>query len=97
GLWFHVDGAYGAFGAVDPAARPRFAGMERADSVALDPHKWLHVPIECGAVLVRDAEMQRATYSVVPPYLDSARTPDPDNPRWTMEYSFTLTSQMRAL
>jgi glutamate/tyrosine decarboxylase-like PLP-dependent enzyme len=97
GLWFHVDGAYGAFGRIDPAAAPLYAGMERADSVALDPHKWLHVPIECGAVLVRDAEMQRAAYSVVPPYLDSAKAPDPDNPRWTMEYAFTLTSQMRAL
>ncbi|MEX2648033.1 MAG: pyridoxal-dependent decarboxylase [Alphaproteobacteria bacterium] len=97
GLWLHVDGAYGAFGRLDPVAAPFYAGLERADSVALDPHKWLHVPIECGAVLVRDAETQRAAYSLVPPYLDSAGTPDPDNPRWTMEYGFTLTSQLRAV
>ena len=97
GLWLHVDGAYGAFGCVDPAAAPRYAGLARADSVALDPHKWLSVPIECGCVLVRDAELQRRTFSVIPPYLDSAAAPDPDNPRWTIEYGFTLTANFRAL
>jgi aromatic-L-amino-acid decarboxylase len=54
GLWLHVDGAYGALAAADPASRPLFAGMELADSLALDPHKWLYVPIDCGALLVRD-------------------------------------------
>src|SRR5438128_1789732 len=54
-LWLHVDGAYGAVGAALPAHRGRFAGLERADSIALDPHKWLSVPVESGAVLVRDA------------------------------------------
>jgi aromatic-L-amino-acid/L-tryptophan decarboxylase len=54
-LWFHVDGAYGAAAAADPASRHLFAGMERADSVSLDPHKWLYVPIDCGALLLRDA------------------------------------------
>jgi glutamate/tyrosine decarboxylase-like PLP-dependent enzyme len=97
GLWLHVDGAYGAFGRVDPAAAPLYAGLERAGSVALDPHKWLSVPIECGAVLVRDAELQRRTFSLVPAYLDGAGAPDPDNPRWTMEYGFTLTAQVRAI
>ncbi|MGH6718009.1 MAG: pyridoxal phosphate-dependent decarboxylase family protein [Alphaproteobacteria bacterium] len=97
GLWLHVDGAYGAFGRVDPAVAPLYAGLERADSVALDPHKWLSVPIGCGAVLVRDGETQRAAFTLVPPYLDSAKVPDPDNPRWTMEYGFTLTSQLRAV
>jgi glutamate/tyrosine decarboxylase-like PLP-dependent enzyme len=55
GLWYHVDGAYGALAAADPASRPLFAGMERADSLALDPHKWLYAPVDCGALLVRDA------------------------------------------
>ena len=54
GLWFHVDGAYGALAAADPASRPLFAGIELADSLALDPHKWLYVPVDCGALLVRD-------------------------------------------
>jgi aromatic-L-amino-acid/L-tryptophan decarboxylase len=53
-LWLHVDGAYGALAAVDPASRALFAGMELADSLALDPHKWLYVPVDCGALLLRD-------------------------------------------
>lgn len=96
-LWLHVDGAYGAVGRADPAVAPLFAGMERAQSLALDPHKWLSVPIECGCVLVRDGELQREAFTLVPPYLDQAGAEDPDNPRWTMEYGFTLTSQVRAL
>jgi aromatic-L-amino-acid/L-tryptophan decarboxylase len=56
GVWFHVDGAYGALAAVDPASSHLFAGMERADSLALDPHKWLYAPVDCGALLVRDPE-----------------------------------------
>jgi aromatic-L-amino-acid/L-tryptophan decarboxylase len=54
-LWFHVDGAYGAMATISPALRPLFRGIERADSVATDPHKWLYVPYEAGATLVRDA------------------------------------------
>jgi aromatic-L-amino-acid/L-tryptophan decarboxylase len=53
-LWLHVDGAYGALAASAPASRPLFAGLERADSLALDPHKWLYVPVDCGALLLRD-------------------------------------------
>jgi glutamate/tyrosine decarboxylase-like PLP-dependent enzyme len=55
GLWFHADGAYGALATVSPRMKPLFAGLERADSVAADPHKWLYVPYEAGAVLVREA------------------------------------------
>ena len=53
-LWFHVDGAYGAFGALDPRKRTLFAGLERADSVSLDPHKWLYAPLDAGCLLFRD-------------------------------------------
>lgn len=53
GLWFHVDGAYGAFAALVPEAPPDLAGLKDADSVALDPHKWLYAPLECGCALVR--------------------------------------------
>jgi hypothetical protein len=67
GLWLHVDGAYGAIGAADPALAPRYAGLERADSLALDPHKWLSVPVECGCALVRDGRLLRDTWSLVPP------------------------------
>jgi aromatic-L-amino-acid decarboxylase len=54
GVWFHIDGAYGALAAADPASRHLFSGIERADSLALDPHKWLYAPVDCGALLVRD-------------------------------------------
>jgi glutamate/tyrosine decarboxylase-like PLP-dependent enzyme len=53
-LWLHVDGAYGGFAAADPSSRALFAGIERVDSLAVDPHKWLYAPIDCGALLVRD-------------------------------------------
>jgi glutamate/tyrosine decarboxylase-like PLP-dependent enzyme len=54
-LWFHADGAYGGMATISPALRPLFRGIERAHSVATDPHKWLYVPYEAGAALVRDA------------------------------------------
>lgn len=69
GLWFHVDGASGAVGAMLPEKRPLYRGMERADSITLDPHKWLYVPYECGCVLVRDPERLRRTFSIAAPYL----------------------------
>ncbi len=67
GLWFHVDGAYGAFGRLDPRIAFRYGGMERADSLSLDPHKWLSVPYECGCALVRNREQLVATFAVPPP------------------------------
>lgn len=55
GMWLHVDGAYGGFACLAPSARPLFRGIDRADSVALDPHKWLYLSMGCGCVLYRDA------------------------------------------
>lgn len=69
GLWFHVDGAYGAFGVLDPALAERYRGMERADSLTLDPHKWLGVPVDAGCALVRRGDDLRDAFSIVPPYL----------------------------
>lgn len=69
GLWFHADGACGAVGAMLPELRPRYAGLERADSVTLDPHKWLYVPYECGCVLFRDPEKQRRAFTMQASYL----------------------------
>lgn len=63
GLWFHVDGAYGALGALDERKRLLFAGLERADSVSLDPHKWLFTPVDCGCLLFRDTSAARAAFS----------------------------------
>lgn len=62
-LWFHIDGAYGAPGVLDQRKTERFAGLERADSVSLDPHKWLYVPVDAGCLLFRDAATAVATFS----------------------------------
>ena len=62
-LWFHVDGAYGAPGVLDQRKRDLFAGLERADSVSLDPHKWLYVPVDAGCLLFRDAGAAMAAFS----------------------------------
>jgi aromatic-L-amino-acid decarboxylase len=63
GLWFHIDGAYGALAALDETKRPLFRGLERADSISLDPHKWLYVPIDSGCLLFRDEARARAAFS----------------------------------
>jgi glutamate/tyrosine decarboxylase-like PLP-dependent enzyme len=63
GLWFHVDGAYGAPGVLDRGKRDLFAGLERADSISLDPHKWLYVPVDAGCLLFRDAESAMGAFS----------------------------------
>jgi aromatic-L-amino-acid decarboxylase len=71
GLWFHVDGAFGALAALVPELRPLVAGLDQADSVAFDLHKWLYMPYEVGCTLVRDQKAHRATFNVTPAYLAS--------------------------
>jgi len=68
-VWFHVDGAFGALAALSPALRPLLAGMERADSLAFDLHKWMYLPYEAGCVLVRRPEDHRNSFALVPEYL----------------------------
>jgi aromatic-L-amino-acid decarboxylase len=68
-MWLHVDGAFGAFAAAVPELRPLVCGLERADSLAFDLHKWMHTPIEAGCVLVRDAEAHHRAFSVQASYL----------------------------
>jgi aromatic-L-amino-acid decarboxylase len=68
GLWFHVDGAYGGFAAAVPHPHDDLRGLPLADSVAVDPHKWLYAPLEVGCALVRDPEMLRAAFAYHPPY-----------------------------
>ena len=68
GLWFHVDGAYGGFAAGVDGAPAELAGLAEADSVAVDPHKWLYAPLEAGCALVRDPALLRATFEYRPPY-----------------------------
>ncbi len=69
GMWLHVDGAYGGFAALTERGRRSLAGIELADSVTLDPHKWLYQPIECGCVLVRDGQLLRRAFTIDPDYL----------------------------
>jgi aromatic-L-amino-acid/L-tryptophan decarboxylase len=68
-LWFHVDGAYGALGVLAPALAPRLAGLENADSVALDFHKWGQVPYDAGFLIVRDGEKHREAFAAPAAYL----------------------------
>jgi aromatic-L-amino-acid/L-tryptophan decarboxylase len=67
-LWFHVDGAYGGLAAVLPDAAEALAGLREADSVAVDPHKWLYAPLEAGCALVRDPEKLRDAFAYHPVY-----------------------------
>jgi aromatic-L-amino-acid decarboxylase len=69
GLWFHVDGAFGALAAVSERLRPLVRGMERADSIAFDLHKWLYMPYDVGCVLVRDREAHRRPFATKASYL----------------------------
>ena len=68
GAWFHVDGAYGGFAAAVPDAPPDLRALSEADSVAVDPHKWLYAPLEAGCALVRDPESLRTAFTHHPPY-----------------------------
>lgn len=63
GLWMHVDGSYGGFATLAPSVRERFKGIEHADSISLDPHKWLYLPADCGCVLYRDPGTARAAFA----------------------------------
>ncbi|MEA2422313.1 MAG: aromatic-L-amino-acid/L-tryptophan decarboxylase [Thermoleophilaceae bacterium] len=72
GAWLHVDGAYGAFAALTDRGREAMRGIELADSVTLDPHKWLYQPFECGALLVRDGRLLDQAFAIAPDYLKEA-------------------------
>ena len=76
GIWLHVDGAYGAFAAITARGREALAGIELADSITLDPHKWLYQPIEVGALLVRDGRALRQGFEIVPDFLKDIEAVD---------------------
>jgi glutamate/tyrosine decarboxylase-like PLP-dependent enzyme len=96
-LWVHVDGAYGAVGILDPAVAQQYAGLDRVDSLALDPHKWLSVPVECGCAFVRDGALLRRAFSLVPPYLWTEEGKGFGGLPWYSEYGFQQTRGFRAL
>jgi aromatic-L-amino-acid decarboxylase len=76
GIWLHVDGAYGAFAAITERGRAALDGMELADSITLDPHKWLYQPIELGALLVRDGPALRRGFEISPDFLQDVEAID---------------------
>jgi glutamate/tyrosine decarboxylase-like PLP-dependent enzyme len=94
-LWLHIDGAYGAAAAISERGRKLLAGIELADSLSLDPHKWLFQPFEIGCVLMRDISHLRDTFRILPEYLK-------DTQQYSSEFNFTdhglqLTRSFRAL
>jgi glutamate/tyrosine decarboxylase-like PLP-dependent enzyme len=97
GLWFHVDGAFGALAKLSPAEAPLVAGIERADSLAFDFHKWLHVPYDAGAVLVRDGELHAATFADEQPYLLRAERGAAAGRPWFTDFGPELSRGFRAL
>jgi glutamate/tyrosine decarboxylase-like PLP-dependent enzyme len=95
GAWLHVDGAYGGAGLFDDAIRHRFAGIEHADSLIIDPHKWLMAPFDAAALLYRAPHLAKAVHTHDAAYLDPLRTPDAV---WNAsEYAYHLTRRARGL
>jgi glutamate/tyrosine decarboxylase-like PLP-dependent enzyme len=97
GLWLHIDGAFGAAGVLSDVLRPRLAGIERADSVAFDFHKWLHVNYDAGFVLVRDEALHRAAFEGAPDYLASCERGLAAGRPWPVDYGPELSRGFRAL
>jgi aromatic-L-amino-acid decarboxylase len=92
-VWLHVDAAYGGSAAICPEFRTLFDGMEDADSIVVNPHKWLFTPVDCSVLFVRDAAELRAAFSLVPEYL---RT-DEEGVTNLMDYGLQLGRRFRAL
>lgn len=91
-LWYHIDASYGGPAVLLPELAELYRGLERADSLAIDPHKWMYVPVECGCALVRDARAMRDAFSLVPPYLrDETALP------WFSEFGIQQSRGFRAL
>ena len=99
-LWLHVDGAFGAWAALAPREKLLVAGMERADSLALDLHKWMYMPYEVGCVLVQRPDVHRGAFSLTPAYLahgEGGRGLTGGDLPWFSDYGFQLSRGFRAL
>jgi len=96
-LWFHVDGAFGALAMLAPDLAPRLAGIERADSIALDFHKWGQVPYDSGFILVRDGELHRATFASQASYLRRETRGLAAGSPWPCDFGPDLSRGFRAL
>jgi len=97
-LWLHVDAAWAGSAALCPEMRPLFSGWENADSIVVNPHKWLFVPMDCSVLFVRDLERLRAAFSLVPEYLRTAdQEAAGDKPIQLMDLGVQLGRRFRAL
>lgn len=96
GLWLHVDGAYGGSAAVAPEMRWALAGCERADSLIVNPHKWLFTPIDCSVFYTRKPDVVKAAFSLVPEYLRNAESMGDEVPN-LMDYGTSLGRRFRSL
>jgi glutamate/tyrosine decarboxylase-like PLP-dependent enzyme len=96
-LWFHVDGAIGAVAVLAENVKSQLSGIERADSVALDLHKWMHMPFEAGCILVRHSDAHRRTFSLTPDYLAHETRGLAAGHLWFSDYGLQLSRQFRAL
>ena len=92
-----MDGAIGAVAVLAQNVKPKLLGIERADSVALDLHKWMHIPFEAGCVLVRHADDHRRTFSLTPEYLAHETRGLAAGHLWFTDYGLQLSRQFRAL
>jgi aromatic-L-amino-acid/L-tryptophan decarboxylase len=97
GLWFHVDGAFGAFARLSPTLKPQVAGMERADSLAFDLHKWMYMPYEAGCTLIRHAEQHQHAFATSGAYLSQAERGLSAGSTWFSHYGIQLSRGFRAL
>ena len=98
GLWFHVDAAYGGAGLIAPSARPRFAGIERADSFIVDPHKWLFAPFDACALVYRQPEIARAAHTQHADYLEVLHAHGAEAEPWNpSDYAHHLSRRARGL
>lgn len=95
GMWLHADAAYGGFAALTPSGRAALAGIERVDSVTMDPHKWLFVPFECGCLLARDPGRLERAFRIYPEYLKDVETSGTEVN--FADYGEQLTRRSRAL
>ena len=96
GLWLHVDGAYGGSAAVDPVMQWVLAGCERADSLIVNPHKWLFTPIDCSVFYTRRPEVVKDAFSLIPEYLRNTQGGD-DEVVNLMDYGTSLGRRFRSL
>ena len=96
-LWLHVDGAFGAVAALSPNLRDLVKGLERADSLAFDFHKWMYVPYEVGCALVKSEPLHRGTFSLIPDYLVPAQRGTSAGPTPFNEYGIELSRGFKAL